>query len=290
MAERMNARVRDFLLDYFADRDRAFRRRGRHPRGDCRGLGLNVCPDCVTETEVGNDRSPNTGKHHWIGKPSVLIFDVNETLIDVESMNPLFKCVFGDECVLREWFGQLILYSITSTLSGLSMILMDRGCSRCCVTRQGQGLQAGRHRVLKEGLLTMPAHADVKKGLEQLKDAGFWMVTLTNSPHIKVGKTPLENAGLAYFSSGSSASKAARAYKPVQVLYHMVAQELKAPSACWIIRRHVWILSGAECGYGRRLAHKARQRAPLPCATAAVNVVVPDLPALATKVIQLWRS
>jgi 2-haloacid dehalogenase len=26
---------------------------------------------------------------------------------------------------------------------------------------------------LKEGMLTMPAHADVKKGLEQLKDAGF---------------------------------------------------------------------------------------------------------------------
>jgi 2-haloacid dehalogenase len=53
------------------------------------------------------------------GKPSVLIFDVNETLIDVESMNPLFKHVFGDESVLREWFGQLILYSMTLTLSGL---------------------------------------------------------------------------------------------------------------------------------------------------------------------------
>src|SRR5262249_39274305 len=53
------------------------------------------------------------------GKPSVLIFDVNETLIDLESMNPLFKRVFGDERVLREWFGQLIMYSMTLTLSGL---------------------------------------------------------------------------------------------------------------------------------------------------------------------------
>ena len=48
----------------------------------------------------------------WMGgKPSVLIFDVNETLLDIESISPLFKRVFGDECVLREWFGQLILYS-----------------------------------------------------------------------------------------------------------------------------------------------------------------------------------
>ena len=53
------------------------------------------------------------------GKPSVLIFDVNETLIDIESMNPLFKRVLGDERVLREWFGHLILYSMTLTLSGL---------------------------------------------------------------------------------------------------------------------------------------------------------------------------
>jgi 2-haloacid dehalogenase len=34
----------------------------------------------------------------WIGgKPSVLIFDVNETLIDLELMNPLFERVFGDK-------------------------------------------------------------------------------------------------------------------------------------------------------------------------------------------------
>ena len=43
----------------------------------------------------------------WIGgKPSVLVFDVNETLIDIASMTPLFKRVFGDERVLREWLGQ----------------------------------------------------------------------------------------------------------------------------------------------------------------------------------------
>ena len=64
--------------------------------------------------------APTRGELHWIGgKPSVLIFDVNQTPIDIESMKPLFKRVFGDECVLREWFGQLILYSMTLTLSGL---------------------------------------------------------------------------------------------------------------------------------------------------------------------------
>ena len=49
--------------------------------------------------------------------PSVLVFDVNETLIDIEALAPLFGERFGDERVLREWFGQLVMYSICSEVS-----------------------------------------------------------------------------------------------------------------------------------------------------------------------------
>ena len=38
-------------------------------------------------------------------EPSVLVFDVNETLIDIESLEPHFVRMFGDPRVLREWFG-----------------------------------------------------------------------------------------------------------------------------------------------------------------------------------------
>jgi len=50
--------------------------------------------------------------------PSVCVFDVNETLLDIEFIAPLFQRLFGDRKVLREWFGQLILYSDAITLSG----------------------------------------------------------------------------------------------------------------------------------------------------------------------------
>jgi 2-haloacid dehalogenase len=36
--------------------------------------------------------------------PSVCVFDVNETLIDIESIAPLFQRLFGDRKALREWF------------------------------------------------------------------------------------------------------------------------------------------------------------------------------------------
>ena len=47
-------------------------------------------------------------------RPSVLVFDVNETLIDIDSLEPHFERMFGDRRVLREWFGQLVMYSVTS--------------------------------------------------------------------------------------------------------------------------------------------------------------------------------
>src|ERR1700755_814514 len=52
-------------------------------------------------------------------EPEVLVFDVNETLIDFESMTPLFERVLGDGRTMREWLGHLIMYSMTATLSGL---------------------------------------------------------------------------------------------------------------------------------------------------------------------------
>ncbi len=50
--------------------------------------------------------------------PPVLVFDVNETLLDIESIAPLFGELFGDERVLREWFAQLVMYSMSITLAG----------------------------------------------------------------------------------------------------------------------------------------------------------------------------
>src|ERR1700721_2855495 len=60
-------------------------------------------------------------------KPSILVFDVNETLIDIESIGPFFQRIFGDKNVVREWFNQLILYSGAVTLSGLYATFFSLG-------------------------------------------------------------------------------------------------------------------------------------------------------------------
>jgi hypothetical protein len=50
----------------------------------------------------------------------VLVFDVNETLLDLDYLAPFFAGWFGRGEVMREWFAQLILYSQTLTITGVN--------------------------------------------------------------------------------------------------------------------------------------------------------------------------
>jgi len=110
--------------------------------------------------------SPQTRTGGGDRKPSVIVFDVNETLIDIEALGPLFGRVFGGGRVLREWFGQLLLYSMTTTLSGLyeDFFAPGRGAFEMVGAVHGVAVRAADVEALREGLLTMPAHPDAKEG------------------------------------------------------------------------------------------------------------------------------
>ena len=48
--------------------------------------------------------------------PTTLVFDVNETLLDLSSLAPDFTNTFGDPGFLNEWFHQVIQYAMALTL------------------------------------------------------------------------------------------------------------------------------------------------------------------------------
>ena len=130
-------------------------------------------------------------------QPSVLVFDVNETLIDIDSIAPLFGEMFGDPKVLREWFGQLVMYSMTATLSEcyVDFFTLGQGVLRMLADIYRINITEDDVRALKTAMLAMPPHPDTATGLTRLRDAGFRLVTLTNSPPDPESPTPLETAG-----------------------------------------------------------------------------------------------
>jgi 2-haloacid dehalogenase len=201
--------------------------------------------------------------------PSVLVFDVNETLIDIESLEPLFERMFGDPQAMREWFNQLVLYSMTTTLSGhyADYLSLGQGVLRMLATTHRLAITDDDVQSLKRAMLTMPAHADAEDGLTMLRDNGFRMVTLTNSPPNPDGQTALQHAGLAEFFEQQFSVEACYAFKPAPTVYRYVCEQLGVtPSSCMMVAAHVWDTIGAQSvGFsGALIARPGNALLPIP--------------------------
>jgi 2-haloacid dehalogenase len=130
-------------------------------RGCCRNADTaevkpaEVMPTSPRPSAAGHaDPSPTS----WT--PSVLVFDVNETLIDIEAMTPLFTQIFGDCSAMREWFGQLGTYSMTTAISHryVDYFTLGQALTRVLADIQGPHVSDDDLHRVKDGMLTMPAH------------------------------------------------------------------------------------------------------------------------------------
>ena len=50
----------------------------------------------------------------------LIVFDVNETLLDLGTMEPTFERIFGEKSAMRLWFANFIMYSAALTVAGCS--------------------------------------------------------------------------------------------------------------------------------------------------------------------------
>src|SRR5271169_1229380 len=154
----------------------------------------------------------------------ILVFDVNETLLDITVLEPLFARLFGDARVLRQWFAELVLYSEALTLSGCYANFGEIGAAvlQMLASIHAVPLKASDTEELADTMRHLPPHSDVVPALTMLADAGFRMVTLTNSP-LSGGKSPLDNAALsAHFERQFSVDTVKR-FKPAPQVYALVA-------------------------------------------------------------------
>jgi len=57
----------------------------------------------------------------------LIVFDVNETLLDLTALEPTFERIFRDKGALRRWFANLILYSSALTVARCYVPFTDIG-------------------------------------------------------------------------------------------------------------------------------------------------------------------
>lgn len=178
----------------------------------------------------------------------LLIFDVNETLLDIDALRPLFQRMFGDDEVLREWFAQLILYSDAITLAGSYTPFGELGGAVLRMTGATRGIEISDQDIIdvKEAIATMPPHVEVHSALQTLKASGFRQFTLTNNPKA-TSERQLRSAGIADLFEGLfSIDDGVHRYKPAPEVYRMVQASLGvAANHLLLIACHTWDIIGA---------------------------------------------
>jgi len=179
--------------------------------------------------------------------PRIIVFDVNETLLNLRDMEPLFEEAFSDKTALGEWFALLLLHSEVATLAGpyFDFATIARAALQMTASARGFDLsESAADRILR-AMASMPPHPEVPDALQTLLDAGLRLVTLTNSSQ-RVLEQQMANAGLARFFERNFSVDTVKRFKPAPEPYRMVAGELGVETRdLRMVAAHAWDIVGA---------------------------------------------
>jgi len=221
-------------------------------------------------------------------QPKVLIFDVNETLLDLGPLKiSVGRALGGREDLLPLWFSTMLHYSLVETSSGTYHHFGEIGTAALMMVAEAQGIDL-RYEDAKVAVVlpfrSLPPHPEVVGGLESLARAGFRLVSLTNSA-AEDADTQLENAGLAKLFERRYSVESVKKFKPHPAAYHHVIQDLGIRSdEALMVAAHAWDLAGAK-NAGLQTAFIARPGKTLYPNAAEPDYVVSDLSELGKRLL-----
>jgi len=177
----------------------------------------------------------------------VCVFDVNETLLDLAALDPLFERVFGDAAVRRLWFNQMLQSAFVATITDAYATFGEAAGAALRMTEERQHVEvseADRQEILT-GLGKLPPHPEVAQSLDRLREAGFRLATLTNSTQ-EVAEAQIKNAGLTDRFEQILSADTAKRLKPAPAPYRMAARALGVSErGMRLVAAHAWDVAGA---------------------------------------------
>jgi 2-haloacid dehalogenase len=182
-----------------------------------------------------------------MAKLPLIVFDVNETLLDLETMQPTFERIFRERGAMRLWFANFIMYSAALTVAGCYVPFTDIGGAVMKMLADTLGIKItdADKRELTEKFSTMPPHAEVPAALRKLRTAGFRLFTLTDNL-LEVQTRQLTNGGIVDLFERRFSADGVKHHKPSREAYAYVEKELGAkPSDFCLIACHTWDTLGA---------------------------------------------
>ncbi len=215
-----------------------------------------------------------------------IVFDVNETLLDLSALDPLFADAFGDKAVRRIWFSQMLQSAFASTAMGAYHPFNDlaRAALEMTARKRGVALDEERKRRILAGVASLPLHGDVVGGLRLLREGGCRLAILTNSTGPMIA-AQLAHTNITDFFDLVMSTDAIETYKPAARTYAYACERLSiAPSDAMLVAAHDWDVTGAMRA-GMRAAFVSRHGTALNPLEPKPEIVAPTIGAIAEAIV-----
>ena len=190
---------------------------------------------------------------------AVILFDVNETLLDVRALDPFFRQSFGEASARERWFRELEVLWLVAIATGRyrDFGTLAGAALRITAEKDGVDLGPGAPDELRERMTALPPHDDAAPALARLHDGGLRLAALTNGTP-DAARAQLAHAGLDRFLEEIFSVDEVRRFKPAPEPYHHAARRLGVERGeVRLVAAHAWDIAGAHAA-GLKTAFVAR--------------------------------
>ena len=206
----------------------------------------------------------------------MIAFDVNETLLDLRALDPLF----GDDAARRRrWFGQMLQIAWVGVIT--DQYIDFSAAQRGALEMLGDDADPD---AVAAAMRTLPPHPDAAPALDRLREGGLTLCSLTNST-LEVSTDQLEHAGLAGRFEAILSADTVRRLKPAPEPYRHVAETFGVGiGEVTLVACHAWDCAGALAA-GAQAAFVRRPGMALGPVGARPGIVGDDLEEVASLIL-----
>jgi 2-haloacid dehalogenase len=223
---------------------------------------------------------------------SVIVFDSNETLLDLGALDAHFLRAFGDAGVRKKWFHQLLQLSFTSVIvdqyrncDRLADAALDMAARQYGTAEANGELTKSARSAVQNAILEVPAHPDVRPALERLRVRDVRLAVLTNSTE-KTVKAQLRHAELSDYFEEILSVDAVERYKPAAEAYAYAAKTLDVDAGeIRLVSAHSWDISGALRA-GWKAAFVRRPERALDPGAQQPDIIADDLSGIVGQILE----
>lgn len=181
-------------------------------------------------------------------KPKTIVFDVNETLLDLSDLKKSINESLQDKSAADLWFRMLLHYSLVETVTSSYRNFSEIGKAvfQMIAQNYNKDFSDAETEAILKPVKNLKPHPDVVQGLAQCNEEGYDLVAFSNGKP-SVLQEQLYQADIDHYFSQIISVEESRKYKPHSEAYDYLLNKVKrSASDTLMVAAHGWDIAGAD--------------------------------------------